>query len=239
MQFTRPWKLTYLLTYHIKSHRSEKERLTCYFAVTLFSLEKTKIKSFLICVFCLTLVHVVLGGEHVGLFLFLFFTDKSSDTVRKISSLFVLFSYFLSFFTVRTCCSHIRKLPKCDRWTGSVGMTSDSCYSHSPASYSSQFSGIQTSLGLSGSSAAALGTSRPGGPGLRPGWGTMRSASLGGDGGPPAQSLGSRGSGRMRWSWLSNLATFRPRWCSAPSGSTCPQRTSSWLACYNDRLRWR
>ena len=72
MQFTRPWKLTHLLTYHIKSHRSEKERLTCYFAVTLFSLEKTKIKSFLICVFCLTLVHVVLGGEHVGLFLFSF-----------------------------------------------------------------------------------------------------------------------------------------------------------------------
>lgn len=90
---------------------------------------------------------------------------------EKISGLSFVIVVVVVVFKVRICCSRIQKLPKCDRWTGSVGMTSDSCYSHSPASYSSQFVGIQTSHGQSGSSAAALlqGKLRPDGPGLRPG----------------------------------------------------------------------
>lgn len=124
------------------------------------------------------------------------FKNGSSEMWGKVKAFLI---FILVIFLVRTCCSHIQKLPKCDRWIGSVGMTSDSCYSHLQMSYSGQFSGIQTSPGLSGSSAAVPGKRRPGGPGLRPGSDTKRQACPGGRDGPPGRNLDSRGSERMRW----------------------------------------
>lgn len=132
------------------SHEAKsKERLTCHFAVTLF-FRQTKIKSFLIVFFCLMFSSY--GVDRLGGWLSL---GDAGPAVICIS--------------LRTYCSHTRTLLKCDRWIDSAGMTSDSCYSHSPASYSSQSFGIRTSLGPSGSSAAGPGTWRPDGSGLRPG----------------------------------------------------------------------
>ncbi len=53
------------------------------------------------------------------------------------------------------------------------------------ASYSDRFSAIQTSLGPSGSSAAAQGMWRLDGQCLQPGLGTMTRGALGAHGGPP------------------------------------------------------
>lgn len=132
------------------SHEAKsKERLTCHFAVTLF-FRQTEIKSFL--TVCSCLVFSSYGVDRLGGCLSL--GDTGPAVIRS---------------SLRTYCSHTQKLLKCDRWTDSVGMTSDSCYSHSPASYSSQSFGIRTSLGPNGSSAAAPGTWHPGGSGLRTG----------------------------------------------------------------------
>lgn len=127
------------------SHEAKsKERLTCHFAVTLF-FRQTKTESFLTVCFCL--VFSSYGCLSLG--------DTGPAAVVRTS--------------LRTYCSHRQKLPKCDRWIDWAGMTSDSCYSHSPASYSSQSFGIRTSLGPNGNSAAGPGMWHPGGSGLRPG----------------------------------------------------------------------